>query len=338
MPFTILRQDITRMKVDALVNAANTDLQRGGGVCGAIFKAAGEEKLAAACHQLGPIKTGEAVITPGFALLANYIIHTAGPVFNNYPPQESRRLLRLCYTNSLNLAISNHCRSIAFPLISSGIYGYPKGEALQVATEAIGDFLNDHEMDVYLAVFEREAFGLSKKLMGDIASYIDDHYVQSHLLLRSILRNQAFDAAQSLPYEEQFDEEVLSMPLTSASFFDSLAKNLDESFSDALMRLIDQKGKTDVETYKKANLDRKLFSKIRTGKGYMPGKRTVLALAIALELSEDETENLLARAGFALSPSLLEDVIVEYFIKNRLYNIFDINQVLFRYDRQLLGG
>ena len=166
MPFTIVRQDITKLKVDAIVNAANTDLQMGGGVCGAILKAAGAAQLQAACDKLAPIKTGEAAITPGFALPAKYIIHAAGPVYRHSTAGQSKQFLRSAYINSLQLAIKNKCKSIAFPLISSGIYGYPKDEALQVAASAIQDFLADHDLDVYLAVFDKAAFAVSEKLLG----------------------------------------------------------------------------------------------------------------------------------------------------------------------------
>jgi O-acetyl-ADP-ribose deacetylase (regulator of RNase III) len=151
MPFTIIRQDITKMKVDAIVNAANTGLLRGGGVCGAIFNAAGAYELQEACDKLAPIKTGDAVVTPGFALSAKYVIHTAGPVYRDGKSGEEAAL-RACYINSLKRAVENGCESVAFPLISSGIYGYPKDKALEVATGAIHGFLEGHDMEVYLAV------------------------------------------------------------------------------------------------------------------------------------------------------------------------------------------
>jgi O-acetyl-ADP-ribose deacetylase (regulator of RNase III) len=153
MPFTIIRNDITKVRVDAIVNAANTGLAQGGGVCGAIFKAAGARELQAACDKLAPIKTGEAVITPGFALPAKYVIHAAGPVYRGGGHGEEE-LLRAAYTNALKRAVENNCESIAFPLISSGIYGYPKDEALRVATAAIRDFLGEHDIDVSLVVFD----------------------------------------------------------------------------------------------------------------------------------------------------------------------------------------
>ncbi|SDN10145.1 macro domain-containing protein [Acetanaerobacterium elongatum] len=341
MPFTIVRQDITRMKVDAIVNAANTDLQMGGGVCGAIFKAAGELELQAACDKLAPIKTGEAVITPGFALPAKYIIHAAGPVYSRNNAEKNEQLLRSAYISSLQLAITNKCKSIAFPLISSGIYGYPKEEALQVAISAIQDILADYDLDVYLAVFDKAAFVVSEELLGEVASYIDEHYVEEHRVGRRELldvERSAFEEADLVSYSAPVPQ--LAKPSASApsAGFDELVENLDEPFSTMLLRLIDAKGKKDVEVYKRANIDRKLFSKIRTGKGYMPSKRTAIALAVALELTLDETDDLLERAGYALSHSQKFDVIVEYFIINGKYDIFEINEVLFKYDQPLLGG
>lgn len=334
MPFSIVRQDITKIKTDAIVNAANTALQMGGGVCGAIFKAAGAEKLQQACDKVSPIKTGEAAITPGFRLPAKYVIHAAGPVYNSRTKEKCAELLRSAYTNSLALALENKCESIAFPLISSGIYGYPKDEALREATTAITDFLSEHEMDVYLAVFDKASFIVGKELMGEVESYIDEHYVDTHRQARSSL----LDVEKKLFAEA----EVSAAPMISLGSceqsLDDLMAELDEPFSDTLFRLIDSKGKTDVEVYKKANIDRKLFSKIRSVKGYTPKKPTILALAVALELTLDETDDLLERAGYALSHASKFDVIVEYFIVSGKYNIFDINEVLFKYDQPLLGG
>lgn len=337
MPFSIVRQDITKMKTDAIVNAANTALQMGGGVCGAIFKAAGAEKLQQACDQISktsPIKTGEAAITPGFRLPAKYVIHAAGPVYNSKNKEECAALLRSAYTKSLALALENKCESIAFPLISSGIYGYPKDEALREATTAITDFLAEHEMDVYLAVFDKASFVVGKELMGEVESYIDEHYVDTHRQARSSL----LDVEKRLFAEAEFSAAPMRSPVKSQQTLDDIMAELDEPFSDALFRLIDSKGKTDAEVYKKANIDRKLFSKIRSVKGYTPKKPTILALAVALELTLDETDDLLERAGYALSHASKFDVIVEYFIVSGKYNIFDINEVLFKYDQPLLGG
>lgn len=172
MPFTIVRQDITKLQVDAIVNAANTALAMGGGVCGAIFKAAGAQQLQTACDKVSPIKTGEAAITPGFNLPAKFVIHAAGPIYDDKNAEQCEKLLRSAYMESLKLALENKCESIAFPLISSGIYGYPKDEALQVAVSAIKDFLNEHDMDVYLIIFDRASFAVSKELFDDVESYI----------------------------------------------------------------------------------------------------------------------------------------------------------------------
>ncbi|MUG70596.1 macro domain-containing protein [Paenibacillus validus] len=336
MPFTIVRQDITRIKVDAIVNAANTMLQMGGGVCGAIFKAAGASELQVACDKFAPIQIGEAVITPGFRLLAKYVIHTAGPVYSDGKHGEEG-LLRSCYTNSLKLAVENSCESIAFPLISSGIYGYPKAEALRVATSAIQDFLADHDIEVSLVMFDKAAFDVSKKLLGEVKAFIDENYVEDYVdshrqnqflqVEMEAIQTAEADTPKSIIFEEMKTGEL-----------EALVGDLDEPFAQTLFRLIDSKGKTDVEVYKRANLDRKLFSKIRSNKGYLPSKRTAIALAVALELSLDETDDLLERAGYALSRSQKFDVIIQYFISSCKYDIFEINEVLFSYDQPLLGG
>lgn len=326
MPFTIVRNDITRMHTDVIVNAANTALTMGGGVSGAIFRAAGETALRQACDRLAPIHTGEAVITPGFSLLAKYIIHAAGPVYHAWAKEESRELLSAAYRSSLLLAEQYGCKSIAFPLISSGIYGYPKDEAFSIAGKTIQTFLKDHEMDVYLVLFDRVSYLISKDVMHDVKSYIDDHYVEEHLAERRSLLQAEYKAMAEMPMEAAHHD------------LSGLMDELDEPFNVTLLRLIDERGKTDAEVYKKANIDRKLFSKIRTGKGYMPRKRTILALAIALELNLQETDDLLKRAGYALSHSQKCDVIVEYFIIHGDYDIYKINEVLFAYDQALLGA
>ncbi len=328
MPFTIVRQDITKMKVDAIVNAANTGLRMGGGVCGAIFHAAGERELQAACDPLVPVRVGEAAITPGFGLSARYVIHAVGPVYHFWNRKSCRELLALAYQSALKLAAENGCESIAFPLISSGIYGYPKEKALMVARQSIEQFLKTHDMDVYLAVLDPAAFQVSKALLSRVESYIDEHYVKAHTFARG--RAPGPKAAAM--------EQTASLPMMAAApALSELLDDLDEPFSETLLKLIDQKGKTDVEVYKRANIDRKLFSKIRTGKGYTPKKPTILALAIALELTLPETDSLLERAGYALSHASQFDVIVEYFIVNQNYDIFEINEVLFAYDQPLLG-
>lgn len=321
MPLQIIRNDITKMKVDVIVNAANPQLKMGGGVCGAIFKAAGADELQAECDLIGGCNTGDAVITKGYNLPAKYIIHTVGPIWNG-GDKNGEEYLRSCYLNSLKLAQEYKLESIAFPLISSGIYGYPKEKAFRVAVSAIQDFLLENEMMVYLIVFDKKAVELSEKLYKSIEKYIDDNYVA-----------ELFDLSRVI-HEEEI--KFLSPKASKRSLEDVLAQ-LDETFSEMLLRLIDEKGKTDVETYKKANIDRKLFSKIRSDKFYRPKKSTALALAISLELNIDETKDLLAKAGYALSHSNKFDIIVEYFIEEGIYDIFEINEALFAFDQNLLG-
>ena len=341
MPFTIIRQDITKMQVDAVVNAANTALKMGGGVCGAIFRAAGVEKLQRACDGVAPVPTGQAAITPGFDLPAKYVIHAVGPVYDPGDREGSEALLRSAYLASLKLARAHRCGSIAFPLISSGIYGYPKAGALEVAAGAIREFLSEYDMDVYLAVFDKTAFRVSEALLGEVESYIDENYVEAHEIRRRRLIQvdglsvQAAAAPKANAPAASMAPKAAFMPPAG---IDELMLTLDEPFSDTLLKLIDRKGKTDVEVYKKANIDRKLFSKIRTGKGYTPKKPTILALAIALELTLRETDDLLKRAGYALSHASKFDVIVEFFILKGNYNIYEINEVLFQYDLPLLGA
>jgi O-acetyl-ADP-ribose deacetylase (regulator of RNase III) len=232
MPFTIIRQDITKLHVDAIVNAANTELRMGGGVCGAIFRAAGPAELQEACNQVAPIKTGGAAITPGFQLPAKYVIHAAGPVYDHRHKAQSEAYLRSAYTESLKLASAHNCQSIAFPLISSGIYGYPKAEALQVATAAITDYLASHDLAVYLAVFDKTAFVVSQTLLGEVDSYIDEHYVEAHQMpRRELLEVEQIALNRAAP----------SAPMPTQSL-DDLMDHLDAPFSDALLKLIDAKG------------------------------------------------------------------------------------------------
>ncbi|TWT14290.1 macro domain-containing protein [Planomicrobium sp. CPCC 101079] len=330
MPLEIVRNDITKMKVDSIVNAANSGLQMGGGVCGAIFQAAGARELQTACDKIGHCPVGSAVITDGFQLDAKSIIHTVGPVWRG-GSQNEERLLRSCYETSLKLALDNEYESIAFPLISSGIYGYPKEQALQVAVSAISAFLMEHEMLVYIVVFDKKAFRLSEKLFNSIDAYIDEHYVDEQTLIFS-KRDRRYAEMQS----ELAPESNLEI-LQDRSLEDILGQ-IDESFSERLLRFIDEKGMTDVATYKKANIDRKLFNKIKNSKTYTPQKKTIVAFAIALQLNLDETNELLNTAGYALSNSSKFDVIVKFFIKSNNYNIFEINEALFVYDQTLLGA
>ena len=332
MPLHIVRNDITTMKVDAIVNAANESLLGGGGVDGAIHRAAGPALLAE-CRTLGGCRTGQAKITGGYRLPAAYVIHTVGPVWHGGCYGE-RDLLVSAYRNSLELALAHQCRTVAFPLISSGVYGYPKDQALKVAVDTIGEFLLAHDMTVYLVVFDRAAYTIGAKLFADIAAYIDDRYVDDHTgsAEEEYRRNMAFAAA---PPPAALREPA---PCAAAprSLYDALGQ-LDESFSQMLLRKIDEKGMTDAQCYKKANIDRKLFSKIRSDVHYKPSKPTAMAFAIALELPLEEARELLEKAGFAFSHASKFDIIVEYFIAHKNYNIFEINEALFAFDQSLLG-
>lgn len=330
MPLTIIRHDITKLAVDAIVNAANSRLERGGGVCGAIFEAAGVDAMTTACQRLSPVSTGQAVITPGFDLPAKYVIHTVGPIYSDGKHGESM-LLRQAYLNSLDLAVNHGCESIAFPLISSGIYGYPPAEALAVAMSTLRTYLKEHELDVTLVVFDRKAFELSEALLGDIESYIDEHYINAHQDRYYRERDYAYNR----PMLSRMERE--SSRFEPSETLEGLLDHLDESFSDALFRIIDQKKLLDPEVYKKANIDRKHFSKIRSNVHYMPSKPTAVALAIALELTLSETEAFLRKAGFALSPSSKFDVLITYAITHKITSIDDINKILFAYDQPLLG-
>ena len=330
MPLEIVRNDITKMKVDAIVNAANETLLGGGGVDGCIHRAAGPELLAE-CRTLGGCKTGDAKITKAYRLPCQYVIHTVGPMWNGGSHGE-RKLLVSCYRTSLALAKEHGCETVAFPLISSGIFGYPKDQALRVAVDTIGEFLLHNDMTVYIVIFSRTAYQISSKLFADIAEYVDDHYVDVHTdSQRERLRRMSVLESRTL------SADAAAAPMAVGGL-DSLLAHLDAGFSETLLKLIDRSGKKDSEIYKKANVDRKLFSKIRNNPDYKPSKATAIAFAIALELNLDETRDFVARAGYALSASSKFDVIIEYFIRQKKYDIFEINEALFAFDQSLLGA
>ncbi len=327
MPVIIERNDITKMSVDAIVNAANSSLLGGGGVDGAIHRAAGPELLEE-CRTLGGCQTGQAKITGAYKLPSKYVIHTAGPVWHGGSYNE-KDLLEACYRNSLELAKENGCETVAFPLISSGAYGYPMESAFNVAVTTIEEFLKTNEMTVYVVVFGRDAVAVSSKKYGDIKAYIDDNYIDAQPKYKS--RN-LFQEIIGMAESSQAKE------CSCCDFsLESELEHIDESFSQMLLRKIDELGMTDVQCYKKANIDRKLFSKIRSDVNYKPKKTTALAFCIALELSLDETDEMLKKAGYALSHSSKFDIIVEYFIKQHNYNIMEINEALFSFDQSILA-
>lgn len=360
MPFEIIRQDITDMKTDAIVNPTNNKLQpSSSGVCGSIFKKAGFQKLQNACQKIGSIKIGDAVITKGYNLGCKYIIHTVGPVWRDGKNNEST-LLYNTYINCLKLAKYKKCKSIAFPLISSGNFGYPKDKALEIATKAIKDFLSENDMLIYLVVFDKKSFKISKNLFDSIKQYIDDNYVDAHkdkrykqnidilddvdssTVLYSMTKPKSKSKKSKLFSKRssslEINEEASPLPFElddEESLLYALS-NTEDTFSESLLKLIDESGLTDAQVYKKANIDRRLFSKIRKNKDYTPSKSTVLSLAIALELDINKTKDLLRKAGFALSHSNKFDIIIEYFISNKTYDIYTINEVLFAFDQNTL--
>lgn len=359
MPLHIIRNDITQMKVDAIVNAANESLLGGGGVDGCIHRAAGPALLAE-CRMLGGCDTGSAKITGAGNLPCKYVIHAVGPRWRGGNHKE-RNLLTSCYQTSLALAKEHDCESVAFPLISSGIYGYPKDQALRVAVDTISEFLSENDMTVFLVIFDRASFQISGKLFADITAYIDDCYAKRHSdshsrplwQLRSFRKHKfseadrqdeasyttpAAPAVPSAAAPRPSMPPKPSIPSIPSMSLDEALGQIDESFSEMLLRKIDESGLTDAQCYKKANIDRKLFSKIRGNKLYKPSKPTAIAFAIALELPLEETKELLMKAGFALSHSSKFDIIIEYFIERKNYNIFEINEALFAFDQNLLGA
>lgn len=331
MPLWIERSDLTKMRVDAIVNAANETLLGGGGLDGSIHRAAGP-KLLAACKRLGGCKTGSAKLTKGYDLPAKYVIHAVGSMWQGGGCGEREALIS-CYRTTLTLAQEYGCETVAFPLISSGLFGYPKDEALDIAVKTIEEFLEQYEMTVYLVVFDKQAYQLSRERYDGVAAYIDDHYTDA------LIQSESYSVTRRIAaeYPPKTMAAVAAPSFAAGKRLNELAAQLDESFTEMLLRKIDERGMTDAACYKKANVDRKLFSKIRSDKHYQPSKPTVLAFAIALELPLDEVKELLQKAGFALSHSSLSDVIVEYFVQNQNYNIHEINEALFAFDQRLLG-
>ena len=339
MPFEIVRNDITRMAVDAIVNTANPRPIIGEGTDSMIHQAAGP-RLLQARQKIGLIDVGCAAITPAFCLQAKFVIHTVGPVWDGGSYGEEA-LLRSCYDNALDLALKHKCRSVAFPLISTGAYGFPKDKGLQIAISAFSDFLLAQEMQIYLVVFDRTSFRLSEKLFQKVASYIDENYVDGHTFAAC---DMAQESRQLRPRRDMecraLAEERLPYASVTASRAHSLKdmlKQEDAGFTETLLKLIDKTGKKDSEIYKKANLSKQHFSKIRNNPQYKPTKPTAIALALALELDLKTTKDLIGRAGYALTNSSKFDLIVRYFIENRNYNVLEINMALYEFDQPLLG-
>ena len=377
MPFRIIRNDITKVKADAIVDTANPEPTYGRGTDYAVYMAAGAEDLLAERRKIGRMRSGEVFITPAFRLPAKYIIHAVGPGWSGGDHGELA-CLASCYRKSLLLAKQMRLRSIAFPLISTGVNGFPKDEALRTALDAIAAFLENDEMDVTLVVLNKEAFVLSAGLAEDVRQFIDDNYADElhareyghaaraerlsleeggSLSTRSRIRgnrNVPGRQAGHRFFEDdapvQSDGKACGMSCkcvpgkASASVkpakgrgLREIMENIGESFSEKLLRLIGEKGLAETDVYKKAFIDRKLFSKIRCNPGYSPKKQTAVALAFALRLDLDGTADLLKSAGLALPPGSKFDLIVLYCLENGIYDLFDINALLFKYDQPMLG-
>ena len=343
MPFEIVRNDITNMQVDAIVNSANPRPVIGAGTDSRIHEVAGPELLKAR-QRIGNLQMGEAAITPAFQLKARYVIHTVGPIWLDGTQQEEQ-LLQTCYRNCLQLALEHQCRSIAFPLISSGNYGFPKDKALQAAISAISSFLLEHEMLIFLVVFDRSAYQLSEKLFRSVASYINQHYVDKVAPSANRFSESRRQSDHALFRYQAAAREACSpppAPVVSAAkcapSLEDLLKHTDAGFSQRLLELIDASGKKDSDIYNLANVSRQHFSKIRNNPNYKPTKPTALAFAIALQLDLEQTKDLIGRAGYALTNSSKFDVIVRFFIESGNYNMMDINTTLFEFDQTLLGS
>ena len=336
MSFTIIRNDIAAVRADAIVNAANHAPAIGSGVDARLHLAAGPQLLEAR-KKIGFLSPGEAAVTEAFALPARFVIHAVTPHWENGARMEAQ-LLRRAYDRCLELAVQRGCRSIAFPLLATGHHGFPRELALRIATTAFRDFLEKQELEIILVVFDRESFQISKARFSEVSACIDDALAYTtamfETLPRSRDRNRRTFSCRSCDLPDETEAPLLS---ASSPDLQELLKEQDAGFVETLVSLIEKSGKKNSEIYKKANVDKKLFSKIVNNIHYHPSKPTAVAFAIALELDLEQTKDLIGRAGFALTHSSKFDIIIEYFIRNHNYDLFEINEVLFSFDQVLLG-
>ena len=379
MPLTIIRQSITEVDADAIVNTANPHPVVGGGTDTAVYEAAGFDALLEARKEIGDIRAGNAAVTPAFNLPYKIIIHTVSPMWADGNHGETETL-RSCYLRSLEEAEKHECESVAFPLLASGSNGFPKDIALKTALDAIQSWLMTHEMNVILAVFDKESFELSSNVYADVKSYIEEHRVSDLEKKEYGARRRRRDSTlpfdvigMALPVssspmhhpgekkeaEDEKEERYNAAPVYSdaaesyessthvyareayapdeISFSDILrGRKKEETFQVKLLQLIDESGETDPMVYKRANIDRKLFAKIRKDENYKPSRKTAIALAIALKLSLPEAQDLLKRAGFSLSQSSTFDLIIRYCFDRRIYDISQVNAILFDFDQEIL--
>ena len=346
MPFLMIRNDITKVAADAIVNPANRNLLQGSGTSRAIYQAAGEQELTAACEAIGRCDLGRAVCTPAFGLPATYIFHAVCPAWHGGGFGEAEQLAG-AYHSALELAAKYHCESVAFPLLSSGNYGYPKEQAFRIAVDTITQYVMEHDLTVYLVLYDRHSLAVSRKLFASVEEYIDDHYVAQND------ESYQFDRRRRESVERRrwrLEEEATPMLETAAAppppattpmaarSLEHLMDNLGESFTTRLLRLIDERGLKDSTVYKQSNISRQHFSKIQCNRDYNPKKKTVLAFAVGLHLSEDETIDLLKSAGYAFSDGSKRDWIVRYCLEHKIYNINQVNTLLFEYDQEQLGA
>ena len=335
MPFLMIRNDITKVTADAIVNPANRNLLQGNGTSRAIYQAAGEQELTAACEAIGYCEPGRAVCTPAFRLPAKYIFHAVCPAWQGGVAGEAEQLAG-AYHSALELAVEHRCESVAFPLLSSGNYGYPKEQAFRIAVDTITQYVMEHDLTVYLVLYDRHSLAVSRKLFASVEEYIDDHYVAQNDESYEFDRRRRLEEDAALPMMGAVPAPAAA-PMAARSL-EHLMDNLGESFTTRLLRLIDERGLKDSTVYKQANISRQHFSKIQCNRDYNPKKKTVLAFAVGLHLSEDETIDLLQSAGYAFSDGSKRDWIVRYCLEHKIYNINQVNTLLFEYDQEQLGA
>ncbi len=342
MPLIITCNDIAKMNVDAVVIAAN--VSSGGGADSAVHRTAGHG-FYSKYRPLRKRKAGKSQITGSYGLHCKYVIHTICPIWR-YGNSAEREALYSCYRTSLASAKRYGCETVAFPLIVPKAADFPMEQALRMATDAITRFLKHSDITVYLVIYDRSAYRIDAGLLSDVSEYIDGHYMDMQLEFELLSHEASLFSCDSINAGAPIIDDIAdsepclykrAAPVTRSRELEELLAYLDEGFSETLLKLIDRSGKKDSEIYKRANVDRKLFSKIRNNPNYKPSKPTAIAFAIALELDLDETRDFIARAGYALSNSSKFDIIIEYFIEHKLYDIFMINETLFAFDQSLLG-
>lgn len=327
MPFKIVRNDLTKMQVDAIVNTANPEPRYSTGTDTAVYKAAGEKELLEERKKIGYMNEGEVAITPGFKLPAKYIIHAVSPRFYNGKSGEERKL-RECYKKSLQLAAEYQCNSIAFPLIATGSLGYPKEEGMRIALDEINSFLMKQNMLVYLVVFDTAATKLGLNLYPDLEAYIDHNYVCEKHEEEYGNRSFCYVRSSAPQYLVESDDEYYDFLEQKETALEERMNHMSDTFQEYLMYLIEAKKLTNAEVYKRAIVTKQLFSKIKLNPEYHPDKATAMRLCVGARLNIDETKDLLARAGYALSPCDKRDIIFSFFIENEVFDMIEIDIAL----------